>query len=54
MYEGGGGRRVQELRVGQADGAVSGYRGVMSEILDVREPERSEGGGFQGVEAEVW
>lgn len=26
---------------------------VMSEIVDVGEPERSECGGFQGVEAEV-
>lgn len=38
MYEGRG-NWVQELRVGQIDGAVSGYRGVMSEIVDVGEAE---------------
>lgn len=53
MYEGRGRKRVQELRAGHMDGAVSAYRGVMSEIVDVGEPERSECGSFQRVEAEV-
>lgn len=39
-----GGKRetgVQELRAGQMSGAVSGYRGVMSERVELGETERS-------------